>query len=125
MPGREAQNWLIRVLIFSLCSARRIFFCSHVFHSISRERLERYIFDEVEVLFLQLVHEWVKAYDVPEETKKDIASLCCYAVLGFIIKFLWTNMNVDVDTSVDRLMESFSGGFDYFIQQAVKQAGKE
>lgn len=94
-------------------------------YSIFRERLERYIFDEVQAPFLQLVHERTKAYDVPEKTEKDIAGLCYYAVLGFIIKLLWTNMNVDVDASVDRLLESFSGGFDYFIQEAVKLAGKE
>lgn len=61
----------------------------HVFNSVSRERLERYIFDEVEMLFRELVHERAKAYQAPEETEQDIASLSCYSVLGFVIKFLW------------------------------------
>lgn len=93
----------------------------HVFNSVSRERLERYIFDEVETLFLELVHERAKAFGVPEKTERDIASLSCYSVLGFIMKFLWMNMCVDVDASVDRIVESFSGSFHYLIQNA-KQA---
>lgn len=96
----------------------------HVFNSVSRERLERYIFDEVETLFRELVHERAKAYQVPEETERDIASLSCYSVLGFVIKFLWMNMNVDVDASVNRLMESFSGTFEYLIHRARQDASK-
>lgn len=96
----------------------------HVFNSVSRERLERYIFDEVETLFAELVHERAKAFRVPEETERDIASLSCYSILGFIIKFLWMNMNVDVDACVDRLADSFSGSFEYLIRSA-RRDGKE
>ncbi len=96
----------------------------HVFNSVSRERLEHYIFDEVETLFRELVHERAKAYQVPEETERDIASLSCYSVLGFIIKFLWMNMNVDVDASVNRLVASFSGTFEYLIRRARQDDSK-
>ena len=95
----------------------------HVFNSVSRERLERYIFDQVETLFRQLVHERAKAYCVPEKTERDIASLYCYSILGFVIKFIWIHMNVDVEASVDRMMDSFTGSFDYLIHKAAQTDG--
>lgn len=93
---------------------------NHLFNSISSDRLERYIFDRVETLFRNLVHERMADLCVSEETETDIACLYCYSILGFAIKFIWTGMSADVDTSVDRIMDSF----DFLVRKAAPPEGQ-
>ena len=65
----------------------------HIFDSLSREQLERYVFSSTEDSFAKQVNE--------------IIQFCKFAYMGFFIKFLWNRMDFDVDKSVDRLGTMF------------------
>lgn len=90
----------------------------HVFDSISRERMERYIFDSVEDTFYEYIKHQVEVSDVSEENLRVISSFCCHSLLGFILKFIWGHMSVDVDSSVDKLSEIFDGTIEYVIKRS-------
>jgi AcrR family transcriptional regulator len=81
----------------------------HVFDSITRDRVEKYIFSTEEEAFYRFVRE--RAGDLPaaEETIRAVSSVCCYSLLGFILKFVWTRMDMDADSAVDRLAAIING----------------
>lgn len=37
----------------------------------------------------------------------QLAEFCRYSTTGFFLRFLWNQMNDDIDTSVDRLADMF------------------
>lgn len=85
----------------------------HLFGSISRERLEHFVFVVLEKEFYMAVKESLDGYDIPEESLQDLSAFCCYSTFGFVIKFLWDNMDVDIDASVERLSKTFEGVIQY------------
>lgn len=95
-------------------SARVIY---HIYDSISRDTLERYVFSITDdVFYRQVKLNAQKANStVPESRLREISELCRFAFLGFFLKFLWNRMDEDIDKSVDSLGELFTG----FVMQAV------
>ena len=88
----------------------------HVFNSLSRDRLERYIFSLTDDAFSRVVHQAAEGYSVPEEKCKRIASFCRYAYIGFVMQFFWNRMENDIDESVDRLGVLFN----QFLSNAIQ-----
>lgn len=88
----------------------------HIFNSLSRDQLERYVFTLTNDVFLRYVREQAEGFDVSEERLVDIASFCRYAVFGFFLKYLWNNMADDIDENVDRLNVLVSE----FVRSAVR-----
>lgn len=91
----------------------------HVFNSFPRERIERQIFDLTQSVFIPLVKTRSEDLSVPEETLEMAASFYCYSFLGFIIKFIWENMEGDVDKEVDRLQGIFENLGDYLLSGEI------
>ena len=89
----------------------------HVFDSLSRERMERYIFTTVEELFYEYMKRRTADAHVSGEALEWISQAYCYAILGFVLKFLWEKMDIDIDTSVDKLYQLFNGA----LEDAVKR----
>lgn len=94
---------------------------NHIFDSISRERLERYIFNSVEDIFYIFVQNRAEGRDVSDEALKYISQFCCYSLLGFIIKFIWGHMTADIDSSVDSLGVIFDGTVEFMISKAISE----
>ena len=95
----------------------------HIYDSLSRERLERYVFTSVESCFFDYVKERVVKTNVKEETLMRISNFYCYAVLGFFLKFLWEKMDGDIDSDVDELCRIFDGALEYILCKA--ETGEE
>lgn len=79
----------------------------HIFDSLSREQLERYVFSSTEDSFAKQVRLRVEGKNLTEEHVDEIIQFCKFAYMGFFIKFLWNRMDFDVDKSVDRLGTMF------------------
>lgn len=75
----------------------------HVFDSITRERVEKYIFSTEEEAVYRFVKKQTEGMPVREEAVKAVSNFCCYSLIGFILKFVWVRMDMDVDSSVDML----------------------
>lgn len=84
----------------------------HLFRSLSRERLERSVFESTDDSFYHLVCAMTAGVEIPEEELRNVAEYNTYAFLGFLLKFLWNGMEGDLDAGVER-----SGGiFEQNIQ---------
>ena len=93
----------------------------HVSDSITRERLERYVFTSIESQFYDLIGEKTAAMEITDETRKMMTSFFCCSLLGYVMKFLWVNMNVDIDASVDDLSIIFSGALEAMLRKEMGQ----
>ena len=86
---------------------RRIY---HVFSSLSREQLERHVYEQSAPFFLRMISAQPGAEALREEQVRRIAEFARYIFLGFIMRFLWNRMKDDVDESVHEmavLLKSF------------------
>lgn len=93
----------------------------HLFDSLSRERMERWIFESSGEVFYRLVClPEAEGAGVPEELLRSIAEYNSYSLLGFFLKFLWKHMEGDIDQSVDRISALFRGN----IQWAIDTQGR-
>lgn len=89
----------------------------HLFNSLSRERVERYIFESTGEVFYRMVCQEAGDAPVPEKTLRDIAEYNSYSFLGFFLKFIWSRMTSDIDESVDQISNIFKGNVQWVIER--------
>ena len=87
----------------------------HIFDSISRERLERYVFTSVENQFYTYVKNHTAGMEVEDEKLRMMTSFYCYSLLGYLLKFMWSNMETDVDASIDTLGQIFQASLEQML----------
>lgn len=75
----------------------------HVFHSMSRDRLEHYVFDRTDSAISVYVHEMAEARKVDSKRAEVVADIVKYSIYGFILRFFRNGMKADIEESVDEL----------------------
>lgn len=95
----------------------------HIYNSLSRDVLERYVFTITDdVFYRQVKRAAAEQHSAATDARlHEIAGICRYAFLGFFLKFLWNRMDDDIDKSVDSLGELFAG----FVENVVKTHRKD
>ena len=96
---------------------RRIY---HVFYSLSREQLERHVFEQTERFFVEQIGSLPGADKVSDDQLRKICDFARYIFFGFLMRFLWNKMKDDVDREV-RDMSVLLGSF---IEHALTEAGE-
>ncbi len=81
----------------------------HIFNSLSRDRMERFVFTLGEDVFYRYVCRRAAAYEVPEARLKEMADVCRYSFAGLFLRFLWGRMKEDIDAMVDGYSEVLDG----------------
>lgn len=91
----------------------------HIYDSISRDALERYVFSITDDVFYRQVKAAAERSggSANDERLHEIAELCRYAFLGYFLKFLWSRMNDDIDKAIDSLGDLFTA----FVTHAVNE----
>lgn len=112
----ECWQDIVKSLLYDMKSHKAI--VNHVFNSLSRDSIEKYVFESSDQTIYRLVTQATPDRNLPEEELRDIVDFCRYAFLGFFLKFIWGHMDFDVEKSVDRLGVLFEG----FIRQAVQNS---
>ncbi len=100
---RTADNWAaeIRALLRTCQDNSSIVY--HLFNSLSRDRLERYVFTASDDAIYRYVCRQAEERDVSEERIADISNMCRYAATGCFLRFIWNNMSEDIDDLADKL----------------------
>lgn len=75
----------------------------HLFNSLSRERIERYVFDSSDDTIYQLLRREPGAERLPDSLVHYVAEYTTYSFLGFLIKFLWRRMEADIENAAEKL----------------------
>lgn len=79
----------------------------HLSNSLSRERMEQYVFSQSNDYFVRYIIDVAGDKKLPDDQVNQLAEFCRYSTTGFFLRFLWNQMNDDIDTSVDRLADMF------------------
>ena len=90
----------------------------HLYNSISKDRLEQYVALYVNGVFYANIRGRSASEGVPDEMVHELADYCCFAFMGFFLRFLWARMERDVDTAVDNL----SSLTEPFVRMALENA---
>lgn len=77
----------------------------HIFESLSRDSLEKYLFSATNSAMYDFIAQRASGRSIPEKRLLEIAEICRYSFVGFFLKYLWNRMEEDVDSSVDSLSE--------------------
>lgn len=84
----------------------------HLFNSLSRERVERYIFESMTDIFYQFLCNKIIDESISEKALKNFSEYTCYSFLGFFLKFIWNHMNADVEESVNEISSIFEASLN-------------
>lgn len=90
---------------------------NHLFCSISRERLERIVFESTDDTFYRLVCRETADEDIPEQELREIAEYNSYTMLGFFLKFLWNQMDGDIDAGIEKIGAIFENNIQWLKNQ--------
>lgn len=112
----QYRSWrdMLKAMLHEIKDHEKLF--NHILDSLSRDRLERFLFDTTDETIYQFVCQAAGSRQIPEDRLHDIADFCRYAFLGFFLKYIWSRVDIDIDESVDRL----GGLFESFIQHSIE-----
>jgi len=88
--------------LFMACRKKRKA-VEHIFNSISRERLEQYLFTQTDDVFNKFVRIRTEGKPLTEEQVSEIATFLRYAFLGDFLKTNWEHFSEDIDSHVERM----------------------
>ena len=74
---------------------------NNIMNSLSRDQLERYMFNYSNDFIYGFVQLRAGDRPVPQERLQELADFCRYVVAGYFLRFLWNDMRDDIDSSVD------------------------
>lgn len=79
----------------------------HLFYSSSGEQVQRYIVDSFEHMIDAILQQELQndpAYrQISKQTREMVVNVCCYSLVGLLIKWLWGKTEGDIDEVLDRL----------------------
>lgn len=97
-------------------------FILNVYHSVSREQVERYLYQVTYGLLIGVVEEQAAGRNVREEDKKFIADFYKYAFVGLMLEWIRGGMKQDPEQIVGRLAVLIHGDIARALEKF--QAGK-
>ena len=84
-------------------------FIMNVYHSVSREQVENYLYKLTYDLLVGVVREKAAGMSVREEDQDFIATVYKYAFVGLMLDWIKSDMKVDPQLIVDRLAQVMHG----------------
>lgn len=78
-------------------------FVMNVYHSVSREQIERYLYQLTYDLLIGVVEEKAAGMSVRDEDKKFIADFYKFAFVGLMLDWIKNGMKEDPQSIIDRL----------------------
>ena len=92
-------------------------FVLSTFNSVSREYLERYLYNEVYLLLIGVVEEKAKGIPVREKDKSFIADFYKYAFVGIVLDWIRTGMKEEADEIIERLDKLIYGNMEEALER--------
>ena len=112
--------------IFQLVQENRAF-VMNLYHSISREQVERYLYRLTYQLLIGVVEEKSAGMSVRDEDKKFIADFYMYAFVGLMLDWIRGGMKGEPQVLIDRLSVLIRGdvekALNHYRADQMKQSG--
>lgn len=92
-------------------------FVLNTFNSVSREYLERYLYNEIQLLLMGVVEEKAKGVSVREKDKEFIADFYKYAFVGLLLDWIKKGMKEKPVDIISRLNTLICGNIEGALEQ--------
>ena len=92
-------------------------FVLSTFNSVSREYLERYLYNEVYLLLIGVVEEKAKGIPVREKDKSFIADFYKYACVGIVLDWIKSGRKEESDKIIERLNKLIYGNMEEALER--------
>lgn len=92
-------------------------FVLNTFNSVSREYLERYLYNETQLLLMGVVEEKAKEMLVREKDKEFIADFYKYAFIGLLIDWIKKGMKENPVDIINRLNKLVCGNIEEALER--------
>ncbi|WP_350445991.1 TetR/AcrR family transcriptional regulator [Anaeromonas gelatinilytica] len=96
-------------------------FCMNTYHSLGREHLDNFIYNNTFELIIYVVNEVSEGINVEDEDKKFIANFYTYAFVNLVIVWLKDGMKESPEYIIERLNKLIEGD----IEKALKKYEQE
>ncbi|MBU5627784.1 TetR/AcrR family transcriptional regulator [Oscillibacter sp. MSJ-2] len=119
--GKAYTSWeegFLDTVSFALENRRAIF---HVYHSLSREQLEQYLYDITGDLMDRIVRGLTADLPVQEEDVCMVVDLYKYALVGMILNWLQRGMKEDPTEKIRRLGKLLDGNIRAVLSKTVER----
>lgn len=91
-------------------------FVVNTYNSVSREYLERYLYNETYLLLIEVVEEKSKGMSVRDKDKSFIADFYKYGFVGLVLDWVRKGMREDPSEIIDRLNTLISGNIEKALE---------
>ena len=95
-------------------------FILNVYHSVSREQIENYLFRMTYQLISGVVEEQAEGKNITEEDKEFIAHFYKYSFVGIMLDWIKGGMKADYHEIVDKISTMAKGSIAYCIENLAK-----
>ena len=75
----------------------------HVYNSLSRDQICFYVFERISQTIALYIEEYAAMFSGDIERAKLVSEMITYTICGYFMRFLWNDMQDDIDESVDKL----------------------
>lgn len=97
----------------------------NVYHSVSREQIENYLFKLTYDLIMGVVEEKSSGVDISEEEKKFIADVYKYSFVGIMLDWIKQGMKADYQEIVEKLSIMMKGNITNSIHNFLSKTGND
>ncbi len=120
-PASDAISWQERAkrLVADMQAHSELVY--HLSESISRERLERCVFDSTDDTCYRLVCRETEGAQIPEAELRAVAEYNSYSFVGYFLKFLWNGMNSNVDAGIEKIASIFENNIRWLKEKYTRE----
>ncbi|MGN0114839.1 MAG: TetR/AcrR family transcriptional regulator, partial [Acutalibacteraceae bacterium] len=116
----EQENWsnaTITAISFALENKRAIY---HIYNSVSRERLEKYLYNIVEGVMTSAVNLVSRGLNVSAEDKAIAVDVYKFMLVGLVLDWVEKGMKSDAKQTLDRIFLMLDGNLRRMLERVSK-----
>lgn len=111
------DNWQEQFMYVLNYMLENKFFIMKVYNSLSRKLLLDFLFKQYNTIFIEIVDDLSKEYNITQENKKFIANFYKYGFAGVIENWIINNMKENPQNIINKLNIMISGSFKNAIKK--------
>lgn len=115
----EQENWsdtMLTAISFALDNKRAIY---HIYNSVSRERLEKYLYNVVEGVMTYAVSIASRGLNVSTEDKAIATDVYKFMLVGLVLDWVGNGMKSDAKKNLERLFLMLDGTLHQMLVRAA------
>lgn len=89
----------------------------HVYYSINRDILEKYLYDVVSDCIMRIIKEEVKGQDISEKTCQILCDFYKYALVGMLLDWIRRGMQESINDELYKIDLVFDGSMKHMLSK--------